>query len=162
MNIPREVEKFGIISDPMRDQFFLTDKTLLGRIVDYADTNKNDIVLEIGAGFGNLTSEIAKYAGRVISFEIDERFKPILEKLPKNVEMYYENAWDYVQLHGKYKKKNKKIDLIRWGARHNFPFNLTRTCTSDSAISCGQCSECQERIETFKLAKVKDLINYKI
>lgn len=60
------------------------------------------------------------------------------------------------------KKKIKKIDLIKWGAKYKFPFNLTRTCTSDSALSCGQCSECRERIETFKEASVKDLIKYKM
>lgn len=59
------------------------------------------------------------------------------------------------------KKGIRKIDLIKWGAKHNFPFNLTRTCTSSSAIPCGQCPECRERIETFKKAKIKDLIKYK-
>lgn len=60
------------------------------------------------------------------------------------------------------KYRIKKIDLIKWGGKNNFPFNLTRTCTSDSDIACGKCSECQERIETFKKAKVKDLIKYKV
>ena len=59
--------------------------------------------MEVGAGIGNLTAEIAKRVRRVIAFEIDQRFRFLLKKLPKNVEVRYENAWDFVQLHGKFK-----------------------------------------------------------
>ena len=71
--------------DPLRDQFFLTDEKILEKIVGFASIKKTDIVLEVGAGTGNLTEELAKKAKRIITFEIDNRFKPFLEKLPKNV-----------------------------------------------------------------------------
>jgi len=60
------------------------------------------------------------------------------------------------------KKFIKKIDLIRWGIRNNFPLYLTRTCTRKDELSCGQCEECKERLETFKTLGVNDLIRYKL
>lgn len=128
MNIKEELDKLKINPDPLKDQFFLTDKKIIKKIVNFADLNKNDVVLEVGAGTGNLTAEIAKKAGRVIAFEIDKRFKPFLEKLPKNVEIHYENAWDYVQLHGKWKKKkkyNKVISNLPYSFAEQFLHNLT-------------------------------------
>ena len=59
-------------------QNFLTDENLLAEIVDKAGVEKGDTVIEIGCGAGALTRELAKKAGRVIGFEIDERLKPVL------------------------------------------------------------------------------------
>ena len=41
-------------------QNFLNDKKILSKIVDVADINTNDNILEIGPGTGNLTEEIIK------------------------------------------------------------------------------------------------------
>lgn len=98
--------------DPLKDQFFLADENIIQKMVKFAELNKNDTVLEIGAGTGNLTSELAKHASRVISFEIATRFRPFLDKLPKNVEMHYEDAWNYVQLHGKFRKKKEYNKIV--------------------------------------------------
>jgi len=56
----------------------------------------------------------------------------------------------------------KKIDLIRWGAKNNFPFYITRTCTGKNEIACGQCEECKERLETFENLGLKDFVRYKL
>jgi len=53
------------------DQHFLIDKRVLDRIIEYGDLRSCDVVLEIGAGYGNLTELLAKRAGKVITFEID-------------------------------------------------------------------------------------------
>jgi 16S rRNA (adenine1518-N6/adenine1519-N6)-dimethyltransferase len=53
------------------DQHFLIDKRVLNRIIEYGDLNSSDVVLEIGAGYGNLTELLAERAGKVIAFEID-------------------------------------------------------------------------------------------
>jgi|SRR5260221_643536 len=114
--------------DPLKDQFFLEDEKIIMQIIQFADLNKKDTVLEIGAGTGNLTKELAKYAGHVISFEIDNKFKPFLTSLPKNVELHFENAWNYVQLHGKWKKKkeyNKVVSNPPYSFIEPFLHNLT-------------------------------------
>jgi len=82
MGIQEELEKYNIIPDPLKDQFLLKDEKMVDEIVRFADLSKDDIVLEIGAGTGVLTKELAKRAGKVIAFEIDRKFRPFLEKFP--------------------------------------------------------------------------------
>lgn len=77
------------------DQHMMIDKQLLNRIVNYADVQKKDVILEVGAGSGNLTELLAKRAKAVYAFEIDQRFKPQLDKLEKkykNLVVTYQNA----------------------------------------------------------------------
>lgn len=128
MNIKDVLASFGITPDPLQDQFFLWDDTLVKKIVSLAELNSNDVVLEVGAGIGNLTKELAKSAGKVISFEKDRRFEKLLSALPKNVEIHLEDAWNYVQLHGKFKKKkdyNKIVSNLPYSFAEQFFHNLT-------------------------------------
>lgn len=128
MDIKQNLQKFKLTPNPLKDQFFLTDDSVIKKMISVAHLNKNDVVLEIGAGPGNLTHEIAKYAGRVITFEIDKRFEPFLSELPKNVDVHYENAWNYVRMHGKFRKKkiyNKVIANPPYTFIEPFLHNLT-------------------------------------
>ena len=59
-------------------QNFIYDTNLLNAIVSDADIHDDDVVLEIGAGAGTLTSILASRASRVISFEIDRSLSEIL------------------------------------------------------------------------------------
>lgn len=52
-------------------QNFLIDLNLIDFIVDQAELSEDDVVLEIGAGTGGLTTHLAAYAGSVISVEYD-------------------------------------------------------------------------------------------
>lgn len=61
-------------------QNFLTDETLLGRIVEGAGVDKETTVIEIGCGAGALTKEIAKRAKMVYGYEIDTSLKPVLAR----------------------------------------------------------------------------------
>lgn len=56
------------------------------RICEYGNITKEDVVYEIGAGFGNLTEEIAKRAKKVYAIEIDERLFEILKENLSNYE----------------------------------------------------------------------------
>ncbi len=74
-------------------QNFISDRNLLAAIVRDSNIEKNDIVLEIGAGEGTLTSEISASAKKVVSFEIDRDLIPTLEGLDlENVEFVFEDA----------------------------------------------------------------------
>lgn len=59
-------------------QNFLTDKNLLAAIVADAGIERDDTVIEVGAGQGALTEPLAKTGARVISYEIDSRLLPAL------------------------------------------------------------------------------------
>lgn len=60
-------------------QNFLSDTNLLKAIVADSSLMQSDEVLEIGAGAGALTKIIAKNCQKLISYEIDEELKPVLE-----------------------------------------------------------------------------------
>jgi 16S rRNA (adenine1518-N6/adenine1519-N6)-dimethyltransferase len=71
----------GSRPDPSKDQFLMEDAGLLGRVVSLAGIRKGETVLEIGAGTGLLTRELAKKAA-VIAVESDERFLEGLRGIP--------------------------------------------------------------------------------
>jgi len=73
-------------------QNFISDTNLLSAIVCDAEANENDLVLEIGAGAGTLTNEIAKKAKNVIAFEVDDNLIPFLrENLLGNVQLIHKD-----------------------------------------------------------------------
>lgn len=61
-------------------QHFLMEERTRHRIVEYANITDRDTVLEVGAGTGNLTSDIKDKAGKVIAVEKDRDFVEILRK----------------------------------------------------------------------------------
>ena len=74
-----------------KDQHFLIDEQVLGRIIEYGQLNSSDTVLEIGAGFGNLTEKLARKAGKVIAIEVDPEFASSLNRFD-NVEVVIGDA----------------------------------------------------------------------
>ncbi len=52
-------------------QHFLMDRGVIERIAGYADLSRDDRVLEIGPGTGNLTDALAEKAGTIYAIEID-------------------------------------------------------------------------------------------
>jgi 16S rRNA (adenine1518-N6/adenine1519-N6)-dimethyltransferase len=69
-------------------QHFLTDRSILNRIIEFADINPQIPVLEIGPGQGSLTIELARRASRVIAIEIDrDLISSLRSSMPPNVEI---------------------------------------------------------------------------
>jgi len=61
-------------------QNFLINRGVLDKVVNAAELDKNDIVLEIGPGKGILTEKLADKAGRVIAVEKDRRLIEFLRE----------------------------------------------------------------------------------
>lgn len=77
----REImERHGLRARKNFGQNFLIDPRVLAKIVQAADVNKNDLVIEIGPGLGVLTAALAGQAGRVIAVEIDSTLLPVLHE----------------------------------------------------------------------------------
>jgi 16S rRNA (adenine1518-N6/adenine1519-N6)-dimethyltransferase len=53
-------------------QHFLVDEFVLDRIADATEVQRDEVVVEIGAGPGSLTERLAERAERVVAVEIDE------------------------------------------------------------------------------------------
>ncbi len=63
-------------------QNFLVDKNILDQIVKFAEVNQDDVILEIGAGEGNLTRLLLETGcSRLYAVEIDTDLKPFLKTL---------------------------------------------------------------------------------
>lgn len=62
-------------------QVFLKDKNIIKNIISELNINKNDLIVEIGAGTGALTKELKNLGSNLIAYEIDLRTKPYLDEL---------------------------------------------------------------------------------
>lgn len=61
-------------------QHFMIDRSLLKRMVCFGDINKEDMVLEIGAGLGFLTELLSKRCKRVFAVEVDPKLVKVLHE----------------------------------------------------------------------------------
>lgn len=72
------LNKYNIRANKRYGQNFLIDDDILTGIVNVADIKKEDLVIEIGPGLGNLTKYLLESAGYVIAVEIDKKMIEIL------------------------------------------------------------------------------------
>jgi len=70
--LPRDLLPAGLSARKSLGQHFLTDRRVLRRIVAATKLTPSDTVIEVGAGLGVLTAQLARRAGRVIAVEVDE------------------------------------------------------------------------------------------
>ena len=73
------LKKYGFSFKKSLGQNFLIDPNILRNIVGHADLTKDSAAIEVGPGIGALTEHLAREAGKVVSFEIDQRLLPVLE-----------------------------------------------------------------------------------
>ncbi len=97
-------------------QNFLIDKNIQRKIIRACDLSGEDIVLEIGAGTGNLTSQLALASKKVYALEIDTRLLPALDENLKGLANYQVVKADILKFDiNKFLKENKikqKIKVI--------------------------------------------------
>lgn len=93
------------------DQYFLWDDKTLAEEVSLANLTPKDVVLEVGAGIGNLTLLLSKKA-KVIAVEKDYSFTHVLKSIP-NTEAVMGDALDFLEsLRGKRTPFNKIVSNI--------------------------------------------------
>lgn len=70
--------KHGVTFNKGLGQNFLVDPEVCPAMAEAAGLDENTCAIEIGPGVGVLTAELAKRAGKVLSFEVDNRLLPVL------------------------------------------------------------------------------------
>lgn len=110
-----------------KDQHFLIDERVLDRIIEYGKLNKQDTVLEIGAGYGNLTDKLSRNAGKVIAVEVDTQLAASLNRW-KNVEVIIADA-----LKIEFPQFNKVISNLPYSISSPVTFKLLQ-CKFDFGI----------------------------
>jgi len=83
-------------------QNFLKDRKVLMKIVEAAELDRDDYVVEVGPGKGVLTRELIEYAGRVTAIELDDRLIPQLREI-EDLDLIHGNALDFIPPGGDYK-----------------------------------------------------------
>lgn len=74
---------YGLSPNKTYGQNFLLDEIVLQDMVSSAKVSKNDVVLEVGPGIGNLTKFLLESSKQVIAIEKDPQFVPVLNSLKK-------------------------------------------------------------------------------
>jgi len=116
------LRKHGIRLSKRAGQHQVIDPTVLEQMVDYAELSRDDLVLEVGAGIGNLTLLLAARGGRVIAVERDRRLIKVLgERLRSysNVELL---CGDALQI--ELPKFNKVVANLPYGISSDITFRL--------------------------------------
>jgi 16S rRNA (adenine1518-N6/adenine1519-N6)-dimethyltransferase len=67
----------GVYPNKRLGQHFLIDLNLMRLLVDSANIQKDDVVLEVGCGTGSMTEALAEKAGRIIAVELDKNLSEI-------------------------------------------------------------------------------------
>lgn len=78
--IKRVMEKHGFNFSKALGQNFLINPTICPRMAEMCGADENTGVIEVGAGVGVLTAELAKRAKKVVCVELDTRLLPVLEE----------------------------------------------------------------------------------
>ncbi len=118
-NIKNLLKKYQIRPSKGLGQNFLVDKEAVKKIIEAADLEIEDIVLEVGPGLGVLTQELAKKVKKVIGIEKDWKMVEILKetlKDRKNVEIV---LGDILKI------GNWKLEIGNYKVVGNLPFYLT-------------------------------------
>lgn len=112
----------GFKFDKRLGQNFITDANLLRAIVADSGLERGAVAVEIGAGAGTLTRELAKVAGRVISYEVDESLKPVLSATLAGLENVELRFYDIL-------KRNLEEEEKSFGGQYfliaNLPYYIT-------------------------------------
>lgn len=72
------MNKYSITANKGYGQNFLIDDSIVNEIIEKADVSKDDLIIEIGPGLGNLTLPLLENAGKVICIELDPKMINIL------------------------------------------------------------------------------------
>jgi 16S rRNA (adenine1518-N6/adenine1519-N6)-dimethyltransferase len=78
-SIRKELAEQGLIPRKKWGQHFLEDRNVLKKVVKVAEIAKEDVILEVGPGLGEMTQALAHEARKVIAVEIDARLVEILK-----------------------------------------------------------------------------------
>ena len=105
-------------------QNFLINPTVCPRMAENCGADENTGVIEIGAGVGVLTAELAKRAKKVVSIELDTRLLPVLEETLSefdNIEVVNADVMK-TDLHALIEEKFQGMDVVVCA---NLPYYIT-------------------------------------
>jgi len=101
-------------------QNFLIDKNIINKIIEIGNINENKIIMEIGAGYGNLTKSIASIGPKkIFAIEKDKKLSYFLKtkfKNLKNIKVINRDILDII------KENSSENNVTVFG---NLPYNIS-------------------------------------
>lgn len=113
---------YNIKPERSKGQNFLIEEGVYNKIVESAEINLDDTVLEVGPGLGFLTFKLAKKAKKVLAVEVDKKIADFLQTLiignkVKNIKIFNK---DILKARGDNFSKIGKYKIVS-----NLPYNIT-------------------------------------
>ena len=121
------LKKYNISANKSLGQNFLIADDVIDGIVEVADVNSQDLVIEIGPGLGTLTSKLLEKAGKVVAIELDERMLIILNdrfSLYNNFEVIHQDILK-TDLDKLIDEQKQKYNLKSVKVVANLPYYIT-------------------------------------
>jgi 16S rRNA (adenine1518-N6/adenine1519-N6)-dimethyltransferase len=112
-SIKRELRDYGFFPKKKLGQHFLIDRNILNKVIQTAQVGKEDVIIEVGPGPGEMTLALARLVKHVIAVEIDSKLVEILKKKLSdcpNVEVV--------------KSDILKVDFKRWYKKEGHPIKV--------------------------------------
>ncbi len=116
-DLHRLLKEWGAQPKKSLSQNFLIDGNIIRKIVDAANVQPDDVVLEIGPGLGALTEQLLQRGARVIAVEKDSLFAHKLTRLQGDLTVHNEDILEF-DLARKLKGSNTKVIA-------NLPYHIT-------------------------------------
>lgn len=126
-NLHNLLNKYDIYPKKKWGQNFLVDHNIIEKIINTADVNKDDYIIEIGPGLGALTQELAKKAKGVLCIDIDRSLEmPLREVLAnfENTRFLFEDILK-VEIEEELKKAFNLSETPNYKVCANIPYNIT-------------------------------------
>ena len=80
VSIRQELREYGFFPKKRLGQHFLVDRNILNKVIRTAEVGKEDVIVEVGPGLGEMTLALARLAKYVIAIEIDAKLVEVLKK----------------------------------------------------------------------------------
>ena len=112
------LDRHGLSPIHRLGQHFLADANITRKIVTLAGVGSGSKVVEVGAGTGTLTRALAAAGAHVLTFEIDERLRPVLEEVTAglDVELRFSDVMDV--------DFATELEGDDWAMVANLPYNV--------------------------------------
>ncbi len=120
LDAPSVLKKYGILPTKSLGQNFIINQRALDDVIAAADLTGHEEIIEIGAGLGTLTVELAQHADQVFAVEIDKRLIPVLRDNLQDFENVTLLHADFLQL-----DPGELVSRPGYFVVANIPYNIT-------------------------------------
>lgn len=135
------LEAFGLAPQKRFGQNFLIDQNLMLKLLELAEVDSSQIVLEVGPGTGSLTEELLSRAGKVVAVEIDSGMHRLLaERLRDRANLALLHLDILV---GKHAMAPEAVSALGGGANlvSNLPYNVATPLVAQCLVSSWQAAK---------------------